>query len=202
MIYISWVTQPLRKCGTPPKLSNSEAIAIAMTGGWLDLHSNKDIWKYFKQHWSHLFPKLPDRSQLVRQTANLSVVKQQVHQYLAKLLGADTADIHLVDGFPMDVCVTTRAKNSSVYKSEAAYGYCAAKKKSFHGFQGHLMTDARGVPVAMTIIAANIDKRIRTRDTWHLTSCIARKLLRFTVGIYLNIQAGNEPMQFEGLITT
>ena len=155
-LYISWVTQPLRKCGTPPKLSNSEAIAIAMTGEWLGFHSDKDIWKYFKQHWSHLFPKLPDRSQFVRQTANLWVVKQQMHQHLVKLLGADTADIHLVDGFPMDVCVTTRAKNIIVYKGEAAYGYCAAKKKSFYGFQGHLMTDARGVPVAMMITAANM----------------------------------------------
>ena len=44
--------------------------------------------------------------------------------------------------------------------------------------------------------------RITTRDTWHLTSRIARKLLGLTVGIYLNIQAGNEPTQFEGLITT
>ena len=52
-----------------------------------------------------------------------------MHQHLVKLLGADTADIHLVDGFPMDVCVTTRAKNSTVYKGEAAYGYCTAKKK-------------------------------------------------------------------------
>ena len=45
-------------------------------------------------------------------------------------------------------------------------------------------------------------KRITTRDTWHLTSRIARKLSGFTVGIYLNIQEGNESMQFEGLITT
>ena len=189
-----------------------------------------------------------------------------MHQHLVKLLGADTADIHLVDGFPMDVCVTIGAKNSTVYKGEAAYGYCAAKKKSFHCFQGHLMTDARGAPVAMTITAANIDerisiydllhnvgglliedkgyikpslksdchsygidlqtplrknvidsrpkwfvrqlmkirrrietvidqlidyfeiKRIRTRDTWHLTSCIARKLLRFTLDIYLKFR--------------
>ena len=125
-----------------------------------------------------------------------------MHQHLVKLLEADTADIHLVDGFLMDVCVTTRAKNSNVYKGEAAYGYCAAKKKSFYGFQGHLMTDAIAVPVAMTITAANIDERIRTRDTWHLTSRIARKLLGFTVDVYLNIQASNEPMQFEGPITT
>ena len=57
-----------------------------------------------------------------------------------------------------------------------------------------------------TVIGQLVDyfaiKRIRTRDTWHLTSRIARKLLEFTVGIYLSIQAGNEPMQFEGLITT
>ena len=95
-LYISWVTQPLRKRGTPPKLSNSEAIAIEITGEWLGFHSDKDIWKYFKQHWSHLFPKLPDRSQFVRQTANLWVVKQQMHQHLVKLLWADTADIHWV----------------------------------------------------------------------------------------------------------
>ena len=106
--YISLVTQPLRKCGTPLKLSNSEAIAIEITGEWLSFHSDKDIWKYFKQHWSHLFPKLPDRDQFVRQTANLWVVKQQMHQHLVKLLGADIADIHLVDGFSMDVCVTNR----------------------------------------------------------------------------------------------
>ena len=93
-LYISLVTRSLRKRGTPPKLSNSEAIAIEITGEWLGFHSDKDIWKYFKQHWSHLFPKLPDRSQFVGQTVNLWVVKQQMHQHLVKLSGADTADIH------------------------------------------------------------------------------------------------------------
>ena len=31
-LYISLVTQPLRKPGTSPKLSNSEAMAIEITG--------------------------------------------------------------------------------------------------------------------------------------------------------------------------
>ena len=39
------------------------------------------------------------------------------------------------------------------------------------------------------------------RDMWHLTSRMARKVLAFTVGNYLNIQAGKEPMQFENLIS-
>ena len=90
-----------------------------------------------------------------------------MHQHLVRLLGADTADIHLVDGFSVDACVTTRAKNSTVYKGEAAYGYCTAKKKSFYLFQGYFMTDARGVPVAMTITAVNIDERISIYDLLH-----------------------------------
>ena len=42
-LYISLVTRPLKKCGTPPKLSNSEAIAIEITGEWLGFHNDKDI---------------------------------------------------------------------------------------------------------------------------------------------------------------
>ena len=52
-LYIPLVTQPLRKRGTPPKLSDSEAIAIEITGEWLDFYSDlsdKNIWNYFKQH--------------------------------------------------------------------------------------------------------------------------------------------------------
>ena len=47
-LYISLVTQPLRKRDTPSKLSDSEAIAIEITGDWLGFHSDKNIWKYFK----------------------------------------------------------------------------------------------------------------------------------------------------------
>ena len=39
------------------------------------------------------------------------------------------------------------------------------------------------------------------RDMWHLTSRMARKILAFTVGNYLNIQAGKEPMQFANIIS-
>ena len=59
-LYISLIAQLLRKRGTPPKLSDSEAIAIEITG---ECQSDQDnIWKYFKHHWSHLLPKLPDLS--------------------------------------------------------------------------------------------------------------------------------------------
>ena len=73
------------------------------------------------------------------------------------MLGADNADIHLIDGFPMDVCVRTRAARSKIFKEEAAFGYCASKKKSFYGFQGHLLVAANGIPVFLGLTPANID---------------------------------------------
>jgi hypothetical protein len=41
----------------------------------------------------------------------------------------------------------------------------------------------------------------RARDAWHLTNQVTRKLLAHTVGVWLNIQQGREPLQLDGLVT-
>lgn len=246
---------------------------------WQGFHKDKEIWAYCRQYWSHLFPSIPDRSQFTRQGANLWRVKQMMQKALIHKLEADHSDLHIIDGFPIEACVRTRVARSKAFKGEAWFGYCASKKKHFYGFQGHLLIDARGIPVALQLTAANIDerdaaydflgnisgmllgdkgyirpefesdckalgidlqtplrrnmrdgrpksfvklimrvrRRIETvigqlaeyfniescgcRDMWHLTSRMARKILAYTTGIYLNIQAGKEPMQFEGFIS-
>jgi hypothetical protein len=43
-------------------------------------------------------------------------------------------------------------------------------------------------------------EKIRVRDTWHLTSRIARKVLAHTLGIFINRQIGRSDLQLEGLI--
>ena len=43
-------------------------------------------------------------------------------------------------------------------------------------------------------------EKIRARDSWHLTSRIARKVLAHTLGIFMNRQVGRSDLQFEGLI--
>ena len=246
---------------------------------WLGFHEDKAIWKYFHRDWLHFFPSLPDRSQFVRQGSNLWRVKQLLHSALIQKLGADKSTLHIIDGFPMEVCTRTRVARSRAFKGDAWFGYCASKKKHFYGFQGHIVVDERGIPSAFQITAANVDERdaaydfleslngmllgdkdyirpdfkndckaagvdlqtplrrnmkddrptrfvrlimrIRRRvettigqfakyfdtehcnctDMWHLTSRMGRKILAFTVGAYMNIQAGKEPTQFEGLIS-
>ncbi|MCP5127588.1 MAG: IS982 family transposase [Gammaproteobacteria bacterium] len=43
-------------------------------------------------------------------------------------------------------------------------------------------------------------EKIWARDTWHLTSRIARKVLAHTLGIFINRQIARSDLQFEGLI--
>ena len=43
-------------------------------------------------------------------------------------------------------------------------------------------------------------ERIRARDLWHLTSRIARKLLAHTLLVWLNCNAGRQPLQFADIV--
>ena len=60
----------LRKRGFPPALEDSEVITMEIVGEFLGMDTDKAIWEYFKGHWSHFFPKIPDRSNFARQAAN------------------------------------------------------------------------------------------------------------------------------------
>ena len=42
--------------------------------------------------------------------------------------------------------------------------------------------------------------KTRARDAWHLTNPVTRKLLAHTVGVWLNIQQGREPLQRDGVV--
>jgi hypothetical protein len=268
----------LRQRGRAPGLKDSEVLTIEIVGEFLGKDCDKTIWEYFRSHWLHFFPKLPDRSNFARQAANLHVIKKILQESLASSLGAFGDQLHIVDGLPMPVCKFARAYFSQIFKGDASYGYCAAKKERYYGFRGHIVINSNGVVTAATFTQANIDERdvcpelaeditgfllgdkgfirpelyeelkarglylqtplrdnmqeerpksflqwmmgtrrlvetvigqlterfhiekIRARDLWHQFSRFWRKLLAHTVSIKLNLNAGNEPLQFEYLV--
>lgn len=206
------------------------------------------------------------------------MLKQRLHQRLIARLGAVADPIHLVDGFPLPICVTTRAPRCRVFAGEADHGYCAAKQEYYYGFHGHLMISFDGVITGLTVtpasgserdalwdlveamqglligdkgylsaflkadlMAAGIDlqtplrsnmhddrqpqavarlmrvrrrietvigqlteqfqvEKVRARDSWHLTSRLARKVLAHTLGIFINRSLGRSDLQLAGLI--
>jgi hypothetical protein len=269
----------LRERGRHPTLTDSEVITMEIVGEFLGKDCDKTIYEYFKSHWQHLFPRIPDRSNFVRQAANLHVVKRMLQERLSFDLGALADSLHMIDGLPMPVCKFARAYFSQNFKGSAAYGYCASKQEHYYGFRGHLVISSVGVITAATFTPANIDERdicpelsekikglmlgdkgfirpelqntldktgvhlqtplrdnmkddrpkgflnwltstrrlietvigqlaerfhierVRARDVWHETSRFWRKLLAHTVCMKINIESGNEPLQFEQLVT-
>ncbi len=149
----------LRQRGPIPGLQDSEVITMEIVGEFLGKDCDKSIWEYFRSHWEHFFPKIPDRSNFVRQAANLHAVKQILQERLAFILGAFSDSLHLIDGLPMPVCKFARAYFSKLFKGNATYGYCATKKEHYYGFRGHLVINSIGVITAATFTAANIDER-------------------------------------------
>ncbi|BCU05888.1 hypothetical protein Atep_05650 [Allochromatium tepidum] len=113
--------------GLPPQLSDSEAITPVVVGEFLGYDTDVGIWAYFRQHWAAGFPGLRSRSGFARQAANLRVATQALQERLSRDLGAMDDPVHLVDGFPVPVCVITRARRCVRFSAVADYGHCAAK---------------------------------------------------------------------------
>lgn len=151
--------QSLRRRGYPPALSDEEVITMEIVGAFLGLEQDKALHQYFCEHWKTHFPKLGERSTFARQAFNLWHVKKLIHQELVTRLDARESNLFLTDGFPVPVCKFARAHFSRQFKGEAAFGYCAAKKETYFGFKGMLLSNAMGVVIDVGLVPANVDER-------------------------------------------
>lgn len=150
----------LRQRGAEPQMSDAETLTVELVGEYLGYGEEKALWSYFHRHWRHFFPTLPSRSQFVRQAANLWAIKQRLHARLSKILHPSaSANVHVVDAFPIRVCRVARAKRCRLFSGSAARGYCASQKEAFYGFKGHLLVHDDGVIAATSLTAGNVDDR-------------------------------------------
>ncbi|MGZ3748491.1 MAG: IS982 family transposase [Pseudobdellovibrionaceae bacterium] len=149
----------LRQRGFEPGLTDSETITMEIVGEFLGIDTDKGIWTYFTTSWKHFFPKIPCRTTFARHAANLWRIKQLLQDSFSKTLGGKGDRLHIIDGLPMPICTFGRAYRCKIFQGEAAYGYCAAKKEHYYGFEGHVVINSLGVIVASDIAASNIDER-------------------------------------------
>lgn len=153
------VEYPLRGKGFAPALSDSEVITMEIVAEYQGIDADKAIWEYFRRHWWSWFPGLSSRSTFVRQAANLWQYKAMIQQRVARQLGADDDDVHLVDGIPIPLCQFSRAPQCRSFQGEAGYGCCAAKKQTYYGFHGHLLITITGVITGFTLTEASGSER-------------------------------------------
>lgn len=127
--------QRIRQAGFAPTFTDEEALTIELCGEVFGLSTDEAIYDYFKQHYRHFFPNLPERSQFVRQLANLWLVKTMIQQRLVCQSGQADEPIQVIDTLPVPVCVYTRSVRDRNFKPYADYGHCAAKQLDFYGFK-------------------------------------------------------------------
>jgi hypothetical protein len=164
----------LRERGPHPQLSDSEVLTMEIVGEFLGCRTDKELWEYFRRHWIDWFPRLPGRTSFTRQAANLWMMKLQLLEKLSRGLGAQDERIHIVDAFPVKVCGFKRSGRSRVFRGQAAYGYCAAKKEIYYGFQGHLVVTTQGVITSMSLTAANVSE---TQGIWDVSGGMGGTLI-------------------------
>lgn len=141
----------LRSRGFPPKLVDSEVITMEITGEYLGYHEDKRIYEYFKEHWIELFPRMPDRSNFVRQAANLWKVKEAFFKHLQTHQGKW---LQIVDSMPIEVCKFVRARYTKLFKGTAAFGKWFGQ--TFFGYRLHLKITRIGMIRSFILTPANV----------------------------------------------
>ncbi len=68
----------LRQRGQMPQLCDAEVLTVEVIGEYLGFAQDKQLFDYFRRHYSHFFPALAQvhRTTFVRQAANLWRVKE------------------------------------------------------------------------------------------------------------------------------
>jgi len=147
---IYYPTRKLRQRGPRPKLADSEVITMELVGEYLGFDTDEGTYRYFARHWHQLFPNLPDRSNFVRQCANLWNVKQHFFEYLSRF---QDHYVQILDSIPIEVCKFVRAKTTKQFKQTAAYGKWFGQ--TFFGYRLHLKITDIGMIRNFVLAPAN-----------------------------------------------
>jgi IS5 family transposase len=140
----------LRARGPLPRLADSEVITMELVGEYLGFDTDERIYQYFDRHWQSFFPRLPDRSNFVRQCANLWHVKQCFFEYLSR---PEDHYLQILDSVPIEVCKFVRSRTTKQFKETAAYGKWFGR--TFFGYRLHFKITDIGIIRHFILAPAN-----------------------------------------------
>jgi len=147
-------TYPLRRGGFAPALRDEEVLTLEVCGEDFKLTTDKDLFTYFRIHYTHFFPHLRDRTLFVRQAANLWQVKAAIQPRLPQVCGQAAYPVQILATLPLPVCGYTRSGRDRCFKPFADYGHCAAKQLDYYGFKLGLRITRCGMITAYPLLPA------------------------------------------------
>lgn len=147
----------IRQRGPTPTLSDAEVLTIEIVGEFLELDTDKAIFRYFRRHYGEWFPALSEihRTTFCRQSANLWKIKERLWQ---EFLSSTTHDptFAICDSMPLPACLFARAYRCKRFKGEAAFGKDTLLRQTFYGFRIHARVCYPGVITQISVAPANI----------------------------------------------
>jgi hypothetical protein len=148
--------EKVRQRGPGPVMHDSEVMTIEVIGEILGIDKDKEIFEYFKTHFSHLFPSLKTVSRVtfVRQAANLWKAKEKVWQYLLSLIEHDPS-LAIIDSFPIPACLFARATRCQRFAGRASFGKDRLICQTFYGFRLHVCVSKNGLITRFVLAPAN-----------------------------------------------
>lgn len=138
------LTQPcVSRPGPAPTLSRSEVVSLLVFSQWRRFASGRDFYRYAQRALRGCFPRLPDRSQFVRQAQHCADLLTACQRHLAQQLGAEQAPYQVLDLTPVPVRDAKR-RGSSWLDGQAALGH-STRLGWFFGFHLLLSVSPEGV---------------------------------------------------------
>jgi hypothetical protein len=197
---------PIRKGGFHPALSDSEVITIEIIGEFLGIDTDKGIWVYFKNNWLTLFPKkyygfhghLVINSIGVITAGTFTAANIDERDVCPELMQRVHGLVLGDKGF-IRPSLKFELLDQGVYLETSVRANMQEDRPNW--FIRWMIGKRRLVETVIGQLADrfNIEK-IRARDLWHQSSRFWRKLLAHTICIKINLEIGNEPLQFEALV--
>jgi hypothetical protein len=139
--------------GPEGSITDAELVALAVAQAAMGVPSDRQFLGLVGKVLPGWFPHLPEQSQYNRRLRRLAPMLAAVQLRVAELIASN--DLVIADGTLIGVANYAGCASRSEFAGTASYGYCAAKSQYVWGMRLVLVTDAAGVPVGYTLVAAN-----------------------------------------------
>ena len=139
--------------GPRGEITDAELVALAVAQAAMGIPSDRQFLGLVAKVLPGWFPHLPCQSQYNRRLRRLAPTLARVQLRIADVLAS--GELRIADGTLLGVANYAGCASRSEFAGIAAYGFCPSKSQYVWGMRLVLVTDANGLPLGYTLVAAN-----------------------------------------------
>ena len=147
------------RCGTVPKFSDLEVVALSITSEALGIDSENYLFSKLNTDYKEQFPNLISRRQYNDRRKFVSSLLNTIRERLAHKVD-EFEDMFTVDSKPYPICRLSRMKRCKLGKDNIDkspdVGYCASQDTYYYGYKLHAIASISGVIHSFDLSKASV----------------------------------------------